>query len=285
MRLLYIVLSALLASCVTSKLNVEKGTFQTIKPPNIYGNNRYLTNNFNYIISYDANIGKNKTMSLPEIINEHNDFPHTSANIHYRLIENTLGFQFYCAMKNKYDMYLGFGSGIQNFPYSLLIFGYNGKSIEIGGAAYWGLTIDKASYEGMWFYESFWTASDWASHDEYIKLKDMRILHSYGGLTVYTSFYWEKFALNYSASISNPWLIKKLPVLHDENIYDADISFEFPFLLMQDIGISYTPNKIKYRLGVNQITSIKFPEQYWEPGQYWGIGQYWGLSVQMAYGW
>jgi hypothetical protein len=40
---------------------------------------------------------------------------------------------------------------------------------------------------------------------------------------------------------------------------------------MQDIGISYTPNKIKYRLGVNQITGVKFP------------GQYWGLSVQMAY--
>jgi hypothetical protein len=273
MRLVYIVISALLVSCATSKMNVEKGTFQTIKPPNIYGNNRYLTKDINYTISYDANIGKNKTIPLPGIFNEHNDLPYSSANIHYRLIENSLGFQFSRAMKNDYDFYIGFGSGIQNFPYGFLMFGFNGKSIEVGGAAYWGLMIDKASYEGTWFYENEGFGFGWASHDEYIKLKDMKILHSYGGLTAYTSFYWEKFALNYSASIANPWLVTKLPVLYDKDSYDANISFLFPFLLMQDVGISYTPNKIKYRLGVNQITGIEFP------------GQYWGVSVQVAYGW
>jgi hypothetical protein len=70
--------------------------------------------------------------------------------------------------------------------------------------------------------------------------------------------------------MTNPWLVNELPVSKG---YDADISFWFPVLLMQDIGVSYTPYKIKYRLGVNQITGVKFP------------GQYWGLSIQMAYGW
>jgi hypothetical protein len=285
MRLIYIALSAFLASCAPSKINVEKGTFQAIKPPNIYGNNRYLAEDINYIISFDANIGKNKTIPLPGIMNEYvcvhtsTYYPiclsETPANIHYRLIENTLGFQFYRATKNDYDFYFGLGGGIQNFPYGFLIFGYNGKSIEFGGAAYWGLMIDKASYEGMWGYYNDFTLGINPDTEilEYIKYKDMKILHSYGGLTAYTSFYWEKFAINYSASIANPWLTDELPILYDKDKYYADLSFWFPFLLMQDIGISYTHGKIKYRLGVNQITGVKFP------------GQYWGLSVQVAYGW
>jgi hypothetical protein len=76
--------------------------------------------------------------------------------------------------------------------------------------------------------------------------------------------------------VSSPWLVDELFAYHNSSYdsdYNADLSFFFPVLLMQDIGISYTPYKIKYRLGVNQITGVKFP------------GQYWGLSVQMAYGW
>ena len=261
MRLICIAYCALLVSCAADKMNVERGTFQAIKPPNIYGNNRYLAKDTNYTISYDANIGKTKTIALPGIMNEHNteDLPNTPANINYRLIENTLGLQFYRAIKNDYSFYFGLGGGIQNFPYGFLIFGHNRKFFEIGGSAYWGLTIDRASYEGRWDYE--------------VRLKDLKVLHSYGGLTGYTSFYWEKFAINYSASIANPWLTDELPVLHGNSNHNTDISFWFPFLLMQDIGISYTPSKIKYRLGVNQITGIEFP------------GQYWGVSVQMAYGW
>jgi hypothetical protein len=270
-------------------MNVEKGTFQAIKPPNIYGNGHYLTDETNYIISGningDINIGKNKTIPLPGITNEYTScingecLQKTSANINYRLIENTLGFQYYKATKNEYN-YTGLGIGIQNFPYVFFTFGYNKKSFEIGGAVFWGLAIDRASYEGWWYYfepDAFSWGSDMEVF-EYIKFKNNAILHSYGGLVAYTSFYWEKFALNYAASISNPWLVYELPadfILYkrgaEEDLKYANISFWFPALLMQDIGISYTPNRIKYRLGVNQITGVKFP------------GQYWGISGQMAY--
>ena len=263
----------LIVSCGYSKMNVENGSFRAIKPPNIYGNNRYLTKDVNNIISYDANMGKNKTIHLPEVMNLHNSkaLPDTSANIHYRLIENTLGFQYYKVIKDTDDLYFGFGGGVQNFPYGSLTFGYNGELIEVGGAAYWGLTIGKASYEGIWDWEK--AGFFQTSNTEYIRLENAYILHSYAGLTAYASLYLKKFALNYAASIANPWFVNELPAPIDKSSSDPDISFWFPVLLMQDVGISYTHHKIKYRLGVNQITGIKFP------------GQYWGLSVQMAYGW
>jgi hypothetical protein len=228
-------------------MNLKRGTFQTVKPPNIYGNSRHLTKDTSYTISYDANIGKNKTIPLPEM----------PADINYRLIENTLGFQFYNTIKEDSSFYSGFGFGMQNFPYGIATLGFNWKFAEIGSAAFFGLAVDKASYEG-----------EWIEH-EYLKLKDIYFLHTYSGAVAYASVYFKKIALSYAASISIPWTMNELPVSNGEY---ASISFESQALLMQDIGISYMPYKIKYRLGVNQITGVKFP------------GQYWGLSVQMAYG-
>jgi len=239
----------------------------------------------NEIIFYDANIGKNKTIFLPGVINEHaftgeSYMPETPANIYYRLIENTRGFQYSRVHKIAHDFYMGFDLGMQNFPYSSFILGYNGKTVEVGGAMFWGLTIDRASYEGMWFFRDYpilGSEDDTTAHYEilqdseleYVKLKKAKIFHPYGGIVFYASSYMEKFALNYAASISSPWLlIRELPA---SKSYDADISFQFPILLMQDIGISYTPHRIKYRLGVNQITGVKFH------------GQYWGFNIQMAY--
>jgi hypothetical protein len=249
---------------------VEKGTFQATKPPNIYGNNRHLTKDTNYTISYDANIGKNKTIYIPGVLNSIKDpltneiISETPADISYRLIENTLGVQFYRIRKydfNDYNYYFGYGCGVQNFPYGSLMFGLNEKFVEIGGAIFWGITIDKASYEGE---------MDGAPiNDRYIKLKNIYVLHSYSGAVAHASVYFKKIALSYSISPASPWIANELPVSKDE---EADLAFAFPYLLMQDIGISYTPNKIKYRLGVNQITG-DFP------------GHYWGLSVQVAYGW
>jgi hypothetical protein len=259
-------------------MNVEKGTFQAIKPPNIYGNERYLKEGKHNTISFDANIGKNKTIPLPGLTNEYvcvtSDMclQETPANINYRLIENTLGFQFYRITKDDDDIYMGIGGGVQNFPYGFLMLGYNGNFIEIGGVAFWGLAINKASYEGMWvYYDDYIFTTDYSA---YVKFKDIKNLHSYGGLVAHASLYWKKFALSYAASVSSPWLVDELYAYNNGvGDFDADISFYFPVLLMQDIGISYTPYKIKYRLGVNQITGVKFP------------GQYWGFNVQMAYGW
>lgn len=264
-------------------MSVEKGTFQAIKPPNIYGNSRYLTNETNYIISGDVNIGKNKTIPLPGITNEYTScidrnscLQITPANINYRLIENTFGIQFHKTTKNS-NYYFGWGVGVQNQPYGFVMLGYNGKIFEIGGATFWGLTVNKASYEGWWYFLDDFTMGITSDTEifEHIKFKNVAILHSYGGLVAHASFYWEKFALSYAASFTYPWLVDELPAgfpyNSKEKLHYADISFWFPALLMQDIGISYTPHKIKYRLGVNQITGVKLP------------GQYWGFSVQMAY--
>ncbi|MDR2583049.1 MAG: hypothetical protein LBC75_06165 [Fibromonadaceae bacterium] len=245
----------------------------------------------------------NNKVQVDRVYNHIYYMPEMPADINYRLIENTLGVQFHKAIKDYKDYYAGFGVGVQNQPYVFAMLGHNGKFFEIGGAGFWGLTINKASYEGWWYYYEPDFGPSFAkpvaklncnkdnlccddspngicydySHQEtiidnleYIKLNKVNIFHSYAGFVAHASFYWEKFALSYAASMTNPWLVDELPV---SEAHDADISFWFPVLLMQDIGISYTPNKIKYRLGINQITGIKSP------------GQYWGFSVQMAYMW
>ena len=281
MRLLLLIFSILLISCSTrSNISINKGKFQAMKPPNIYGNNRYLEEGTHNSVSYNANIGKNKTIPLPGIVNDSFSVggaspPEKPANINYRLIENTLGFQYYRITKED-DFYTGWGVGVQNFPYGVFMFGYNEENIEVGAAAYLGLSIDKSSYEGEWGYSDWWCCDE----NEYIRIKDLSILHTYGGINFYASYFWNKFAINYAASISNPWLVDELPIAVEGSVvnkrdveHDADISFWFPFLLMHDIGISYTPNNIKYRLGINQITGIEFP------------GQYWGASLEMAYLW
>jgi hypothetical protein len=284
MRLLYLLFSILIVSCA-SKMNVDKGTFQTIKPPNIYGNSRHLEEGLHNTISLDVNIGKNKTIPLPGLVNKHTwcvdgemCLQETPANINYRLIENAFGFQLYQVQKETSNLYIGAGGGIQSFPYIFLMFGFNGDFIEIGGTAFGGLVQNEASYEGKHSYvepEEF--CRMFGIEEHYFRFKGIKILHSYGGLAANASFYWKKFALSYAASVSDPWPIKQLPFVYSDEgeVYenDADISFSFPVLLMQDIGISYTIYKIKSRIGVNQITGVKFP------------GQYWGLSVQVAYGW
>jgi len=102
------------------------------------------------------------------------------------------------------------------------MFGYNGEIFEIGGSAFWGLALNKASYEGWWYYyrPAGLPITPDTENFERVKYKDISILHSYGGLVAYASFYWEKFALNYAASFTYPWL-GELPAKG----YDADISF------------------------------------------------------------
>ncbi|MCL2283973.1 MAG: hypothetical protein FWC26_11725 [Fibromonadales bacterium] len=300
MRLLFIAVSIFLASCYQTPMRVDKGTFQATKPPNIYGNNRSLEKKIKrHTISYDANIGKNKTIALPEITNRHhvciNDkvcLYETPADINYRLIENTLGFQYSQIFKFGIPIYIGGGVGAQNFPYTFFTLGYNGNFMEVGGTAYLGLALNKASYEGTWS-ESYWDVNDsnytigsdcysyYNTNGTFFRYKDVNMLHTYSGGVVHTSFFVKNFALNYAVSVSFPWTVTSIPYW-EKNAYwekegytsrEGAISFSFPLLLMQDIGISYTPHKIQYRLGVNQITGVKFP------------GQYWGLSVQVAYGW
>jgi hypothetical protein len=45
---------------------------------------------------------------------------------------------------------------------------------------------------------------------------------------------------------------------------------------MQDLGISYTPNNIKYRLGINRTGVLNFPDTY---------GHSFGASLEIAYLW
>jgi hypothetical protein len=287
--LLLAISSILTASCSTtvSKMNVEKGTFQVIKPPNIHGSERYFDEIY-FPISYDANIGKNKTIPLPGLTNKYvcvtDDIclQETPANINYRLVGNTLGIQYHIARKHLLtygDYYIGGGLGFQNFPYLTLMYGYNGEFTEVGTIAFFGPSIGKMNYEGM---AGYYNEDKGIKYHEYIEQNrsDLGVNGPHAGLVAHASFYWEKFALNYTASVSNPMFVNSLYIDYsnyksdfkiDEDPISGDISFSFPLLLMQDIGISYTPNKIKYRLGVNQITGVKFS------------GQYWGISVQMTY--
>jgi len=119
-------------------MSVEKGTFQTVKPPNIYGNNRYLAKDTSKMISGNVNIGKNKTIFLPGLMNNYTScidsecLQITPANINYRLIENTLGMQFQKTTKDN-NYYSGWGVGVQNQPYVFLCLAIMEKFLKLAG--------------------------------------------------------------------------------------------------------------------------------------------------------
>jgi hypothetical protein len=237
---------------------VKNATADVAKPPNIYGNASLLNKRENRSISMEYSAGKSDAIiPLQGDVKVNQKIQTEDANINYRLLDNSFGLQFFSNTKTESDFYFGGGFGHQRFPYAFGTIGINKEYFEIGVALLLGYSSEKISYDGYFVNDDMKRGSDISEERYQCSL--------YSSAYLYTSFYLKHFALNYAASIANPI---------DSDIYsnnscigglfeDKIFSFDFPVLLMQDIGVAYTNNRIRYRVGLNQITGIKFPGQYY----------------------
>ena len=251
--------------CSCNKTVLTYALFDVTKPPNIYGNNAEMEAGSHRNVSVEYNAGSNDVIiPLSGHVIIDNAVQEEYAEINYNLINDVFGLQYSFAKKYDNDFYLGNGLGFQGFPYAFLSAGINKKSAEFGTAVLLGYASQKIDYSGYYkddegnktsnFYETMYNGD------------------IYKGAYFYTSFYFKRFALNYVASISNP-MGDEIEEEGCSFICRTILSFDFPALLMQDIGIVYNNNRIKYRVGLNQITSFKFP------------GRYYSASFQVAWGW
>jgi hypothetical protein len=174
-------------------------------------------------------------------------------------LDNSFGLQYFSNIKTDSDFYFGGGFGYQKFPYAFGTIGINQEHFEIGAALLLGYSSEKISYDGYSVDEDGRKLKDGNFSEERYRCS------SYSSAYLYTSFYLKHFALNYAASVASPIADE----IYNDNsclgglFRDKIFSFDFPVLLMQDIGVAYTNNHIRYRVGLNQITGVKFPGQYY----------------------
>jgi len=232
------------------------------KPPNITGNSKELKSGKNLTLSFEKVIGnKDAIIPLEGEIKVDGQVQLEESSASYRLVNDVWNLQFYRIEKNESGFYNAGGGGFQGFPYVFLGAGVNKAFFDLGGAALFGFAIQAMENNGL--YETndgkMWGYSSISNKLSY-----------YAGAYIHANFYISRFALNYIASITSP-TSNNVCGFGDE--CEKSFTFDFPYLLMQDIGIAYTNNKIKYRIGINQITGAEF------------AGQYWGTSFQAAWLW
>jgi len=242
---------------------MDKGTFQTIPPPNLSGNATEIPQKkISVKWTSEINMGKNTTVKLYGLKNDAVEgdmdaysWGESDADVQFRIIENTYGGNI-SEMIKAHLAFAGLGIGFQNLPYGYLMAGLNSKHLELGGNLFGGVAYNKAAYEGLYTYwdiPSFGLGPDCGSGD----VNESRwILHTYYGASVFASIYFGGFAVVYGGSITWPWgLVDELSVT-DHGFYD--ISFSFPYILSQNIGLAYTYKSYQGMVGVSQIVGEAF---------------------------
>lgn len=266
-RILAALILLIFNGCGVSQMNVYNGKFQAIKSPNIHGNQRYLEPGKNTKISIEGNYADNHSIALNGITNqsisgEEFTLPESTANLTYRLISTTGGINLSVVNKKEVCFY-GLGLGGQPFPYLYGITGLNNEFFEIGASMLLGISNDKATYSG----EAIWTENQldgsWEERSD-ISEKDNYILHTYTSASLYSSLYVNGFSINYVGTIGWPWgFLDELPaVTSNKETRDFDISFNFPYLLMNDISLGYQYQSVFFQIGYNQIVGKYFDGKY-----------------------
>jgi len=261
MRLfIFVVISVFAYSC--NKAVLRTATVDVTKPPTIYGNNRALEAGDHNSISLEYTKSNNNiTAPIYGYIQTEGE---QGFSADYHLIEDTWGLQFNVVNKGKNDLYAGAGIGAQGFPYAFLNAGLNKKSFELGSAILFGFRSSKIYYEG-----------DYEDEDGKIIGSFCRKKYLWSaGAYLYTSIYFERFALNYVASYTMQ--DKTFSHYYDGSGFlgsSVDVYLKTPNLYIQDIGVVYVNNHIKYRIGLSQTGSYDFPRRYY------------GTSFQAAWLW
>jgi hypothetical protein len=257
-KISFIFCSVFFIFCSCNKAVIKNASVEVAKPPSIYGNATMLKPGVNHGISLEYSMGNNDAIiPLPGQVKVNGETQtEEKSNISYHLIDRIFGLQYFSVIKHPLlstnNFYGGGGLGIQTFPYAFINFGVNKEHFEIGTAFLLGFPVQLINYDG---YEVDEKGIQQGDIEDSI---DNCSTHT--GAYIYTSVYFQHFALNYAASISKSV---------DNEVKDCGsfggplFYFIFPSLLMQDIGVVYTNNHIRYRIGLNQITGFSFPKKYY----------------------
>lgn len=244
------------------KANVYNGTLQVYTPIVNYGNSKPLAEGGNSEFSVGVTTGNNRTLKLNKVNNkeyihyssdgrldEYLSLPDSGANISYRLVQliaNISGTHYI----KKINWYYGGSIGLSPFPYISPTFGYNTKYFEIGVNTSLGVFANKVYLEGHRVNEA-WDGRD--GSEDYIIDEDI-YWHMYNDFNVFTNIYYKNMSLGYNGTIAYPYGVYK-------SLNGYDVSFNFPYLISNKIGIGYNRSGKYARIGFGQITGDNFSDR------------------------
>jgi hypothetical protein len=241
----YVIAVLVLFGCGSSSVNINDGTFETYKAPNLSGNMRPMNKGYNGNISLSASYGNNERIRLYGVENDPPDesspnytsgLTHTEARISYRFIETTAGANFALNYKTTY-FFWGGNAGVNPFPYLASTVGINTQTFEFGVNLLSGITRNKMSY----------TVTRGGSETSVYSVNNAVDWHLSLGAGAYGSYFLSDFALNYAFMLTSPW------VTHTLQDASETINITFPYFLQQDLGVAYNLQNVYFRLGVTLI--------------------------------
>jgi hypothetical protein len=250
------VCSFALSSCLISHINVSKGVFEASKPPSVYGNERRLEHGISPQVSLQGSVGQNKTIALEGLMNQSTGYglPQEPANISYRFDGINLGGQATYTYKTRSDWFFGFSGGYQDMPYVTGLLGVNKDFWEVGFSHLIGLTRNRATYSGTIENDPILCKEpclDW--DQEPFFAEDESYENLYMAANLHASVFLSYVSLGWTGGIAVPWSQSEL---YSESTY----TFDFPFLISNDIGMAWNYHHFKIRLGMNWISGSALAE-------------------------
>ena len=157
---------------------------------------------------------------------------------------------------NKFDFtYTSYGFGLDPLPYAKFAVGVNFRYGEIGASAFVGLDYGRENYTYEGISREFHGFTSGYSLDSVKSQNSERYVHARAGFGGYASLFLGPVALVYAPSITEPW------IWHDA-LNNYDISFEFPWLITNYIGVTYTLNRVaQFRAGVSIVNGKQLADR------------------------
>jgi len=290
MRLLNILLAGIFCAvfftgCATPiyrQGNLTQGSFEIGVPDNFTGIGKELPANSSIKgFSLSLNYTTKEEMKMKNVhnaeLNESDIDPLTANDNDFTIMSRTkiedfrykrnrfpVSFAFTHLFKAKETSSWGYSIGLDPGLYARLAGGINKRHFEVG--AYFDLGLYDVGDVSFDYYEcsSITRGSDCTEKSEVKHFNEKNVRQARLGGGVYTSFYWNGFALSYSPMIYWPTVEQEYE-LKETNEYNHEETFDFrtrveqPFVLSQYIGASMWFNEHwKVSLGATFLSSLCF---------------------------
>ena len=178
------------------------------------------------------------------------------ANIAYRFKRFPITGSFDYFSKNELSLW-GAGIGLDPYPFIRGSIGINSRYIEVGVTAYLNVSMNTSNnkiewvsheYQGIAYGYENYTGKEEGEYQEF-KL--------HGGFGGFINFFPIKFiAISYAPFFYRPWW--------DDEVRDYEISFRFPFIISQYLGVSILIAKyVQLSAGATLYLSSAVKGSYW----------------------
>ena len=247
-----------------NQLNVHSGEFDVYAPPVFTGAGYNVKKDTSVNrASLQIKLQKEKRLQLHDVWNkkisgDDRTLPEEKANIAYRLKNFPVTASYDRLIKS--EVWLAtLGGGLDPFPYLKAYTGWNSNHFEFGIGFQLGFGKYKYSLEGDWLKHCHTFEGEYDCGYDHLSQKDQWDFSFTALLSTYIGvFLTKELALTYAPAIYFPWW-------STDSFDEHDITFSFPFIIEQYMGVSYLLNeRIQFSLGATVYVGQNFAGKHWQ---------------------